>query len=166
MTVQINLRYPAILVASLVVLIVVPACTIRIGTGGGFGEELQGEGGSNGTTASGNTATSGSSGSEPTPEEIFSQIDPQELALHSTRASFAAAYAIGTVESLGLDPATLDETELLDLMTQYMPIATAEADQWIATLDPSTLAAGIVVKYECSALRALQNSLLAILLMV
>ncbi len=148
---QVGLRSPEILATALVVLTALPACTIRIGTGGGFEEEFQGAGGSNGTTTSSSTATSGSSDSEPTAEEIFSQIDPQELAIHSTRASFAAAYAIGAVESLGLDPATLDEAELLDLMTQYMPVAIAEADQWIATLDPSALAAGIVVKYECSA---------------
>ncbi|WP_437624395.1 hypothetical protein [Sorangium sp. So ce1151] len=84
------------------------------------------------------------------PEEpAFEDMDPQELALASAKAGFAAYYLTGTVESLGLDPATLDEDTLAQLVEQYLPVATAEADRWLATLDPATLPLAVLPRTEC-----------------
>jgi hypothetical protein len=58
---------------------------------------------------------------------------------------------VGTLDSLGLDPATLDDEAILQLMEEYMPIAAEEADKWLATVDPSTLmlSGPIIPKSEC-----------------
>ncbi|WP_437336323.1 hypothetical protein [Sorangium sp. So ce394] len=53
------------------------------------------------------------------------------------------------MESLGLDPATLDEATLAQLVEQYLPVAVAEADRWLATLDPATLPLAVIPRTEC-----------------
>jgi hypothetical protein len=132
---------------------IVPGCVIRIGTGSGDGEEADlGGGATTGEGTSGEATDPG--GGALTPEEeralFLSEVDQQELALVATKASFGAAYAMGMVESLGVDPATLDDAALADLVAQYMPLAAEEADKWVATLDPAMLAKGIPTEYECA----------------
>lgn len=77
-------------------------------------------------------------------------MDSQELALASAKASLTTYAMFGTIESLGLDPATLDEATLAELMQQYMPQAVEQADRWLATLDPSTLPLDTKPKLECT----------------
>ncbi|WP_437279929.1 hypothetical protein WME90_05055 [Sorangium sp. So ce375] len=53
------------------------------------------------------------------------------------------------MESLGLDPATLDEATLAQLVEQYLPLAAAEADRWLESLDPATLPLAVIPRGEC-----------------
>ncbi|WP_437709726.1 hypothetical protein WMF45_34705 [Sorangium sp. So ce448] len=120
----------------------VPGCTIRFGPGTGD-ETDHGTPGTADGDESGGTATEGepeepATEEDPT-EQPFEGIDPEELALASAKASLATYYFAGTVDALGIDPATLDEATWRQLMEQYMPLAEAEAEQWLSTMDPSTL---------------------------
>lgn len=71
-------------------------------------------------------------------EQPFEGIDREQLALASAKASLTTYYFAGTVDALGIDPATLDEATWRQLMEQYMPLAEAEAERWLSTMDPST----------------------------
>lgn len=88
-----------------------------------------------------------------TPEEraneAYEQIDSSELALASQKAGFVTTYLVGATEALGLDPMTLDEAALADLLQQAMPLAAEEADIWLATLDPAAAELSFSIKWEC-----------------
>ncbi|AGP34588.1 hypothetical protein [Sorangium cellulosum] len=86
---------------------------------------------------------------EEEPEDAFAQVDPQQLALAEAKAALTTAYLVATVESAGLDPSTLDESAIEQLMEQFLPAAAAEADAWLATLDPSMLSASFEPRIQC-----------------
>jgi hypothetical protein len=83
-------------------------------------------------------------------EEALAQVDPEQLALAEAKAALTTAYLVAEVESLGQDPSTLDETALEQLMQQYLPAASASADAWLATLDPSVLTTSIEPRIQCT----------------
>ncbi|XXT21426.1 hypothetical protein WME94_07670 [Sorangium sp. So ce429] len=146
-------KLSAVMLAVMVGYVTVPGCTITIRPG-------QGDPAEEGTTAGDDREEPGGATTTPEvpvepvgpaePEEpAFEDMDPQELALASAKAGFAAYYLTGTVESLGLDPATLDEATLAQLVEQYLPVAAAEADRWLATLDPAALPLAVIPRTEC-----------------
>ncbi|AUX44239.1 uncharacterized protein SOCE26_057030 [Sorangium cellulosum] len=130
----------------------VPGCTIRFVPGTGEDAEEGTVGGEDGDPAGGD-ATFGEPEKPMTEEELadepFEGTDPQELALASAKAEVTTAFLAVMIESLGLDPATVDEAALAELMQQYMPTAAEEAEKWIATIDPSTLALVPPSPQEC-----------------
>ena len=138
----------ACLVATFAAYSTIPGCVIRFGP---IEEDQTPDDGTETGTTGGGPLDPGSE--ELTPEQereqFLANVDPYEHALLTTKAGFAAAYAVGQVESLGLDPATVDEATLDELMAYYMPLAAVEAETWVATLDPEVIAQGIVVDYEC-----------------
>ncbi|WP_437769771.1 hypothetical protein WME77_23335 [Sorangium sp. So ce764] len=82
-------------------------------------------------------------------DESYAQIDPNELALASQKAGFVTTYLVGATEALGLDPMTLDEAALVELLQQAMPLAAEEANRWLATLDPAASELSFFIKWEC-----------------
>ncbi|WP_437645105.1 hypothetical protein [Sorangium sp. So ce362] len=139
----------------------VPGCVIRVGPGTGGDDDSAPEGVPVPEEAAPDQSVEepDQSVEEPdqetkTPEELaeeaFLRGDPQEFALASTKATFTTYALAGMIESLGLDPATLDEAALSELMVQYMPAAAEEAERWLSTLDPSTLPLGITPRYKCT----------------
>ncbi|KYF48783.1 hypothetical protein BE04_25120 [Sorangium cellulosum] len=82
---------------------------------------------------------------EPTQEEeaaeALAQVDPEQIVLAQAKASLTTAYLVAQAESSGIDPSTLHEAALEQLMQQYLPAAAASADAWLATLDPATFPA-------------------------
>ncbi|WP_437586262.1 hypothetical protein [Sorangium sp. So ce1000] len=115
-------------VAASLSLLAVPGCTIRLGEGtdgtGGSGHRDEQ------TEQAGETPSDTGDVQPPppdqgaTPEEIeaardaLAQVDPQELALASAKAGYAAYFVQGSIESLGLDPNTLDDATLSQLVEQ------------------------------------------------
>ncbi|WP_437591071.1 hypothetical protein [Sorangium sp. So ce1000] len=145
-------KLSAVLLAAMVGYVTVPACTLTIGPGQGDAAEEGSTAGDGREEPGGETtpATPGEPEAPAEPEEpSFEELDPQELALASAKAGFAAYYLTGTVESLGLDPATLDETTLAQLVEQYLPVAAAEAGRWLETLDPAALPLAVIPRIEC-----------------
>ncbi|WP_441291777.1 hypothetical protein ACSRUE_16170 [Sorangium sp. KYC3313] len=132
----------------------VPGCVIRVGPGTGGDDDSAPDGVPVPEEPAPDQSVEEPDQETKTPEELaeeaFMRGDPQELALASTKATFTTYALAGMIESLGLDPATLDEAALGELMTQYMPAAAEEADRWLSTLDPSTLPLGITPRYECT----------------
>ncbi|WP_438043975.1 hypothetical protein [Sorangium sp. So ce128] len=115
-----------------------PGCVIRLGPS--TEEDTTGNGTDTGATPENPVAP------EPTQEEeeaaeAFAQVDPEQLVLAEAKASLTTAYLVAQAESSGIDPSTLDEAALEQLMQQYLPAAAAAADAWLATLDPSTFPA-------------------------
>lgn len=53
------------------------------------------------------------------------------------------------IQAQGLDPAALDEEELLALIEQYLPGAVEQASSWLDGVDPSMLAYTVNPKPEC-----------------
>jgi hypothetical protein len=137
-------RVFAVSLSGVVGSVTVPGCTFEVGSGSGDGID-------NGTTGG---RSDGPGGATTTPEEetddVFARVDPQEFALASTKASLTTYALFGTIESLGLDPVTLDDETLEELMQQYMPQAVELADGWFATLDPATIPLGHMPKWECT----------------
>ncbi|KYF74307.1 hypothetical protein BE11_01615 [Sorangium cellulosum] len=132
--------------------VTVPGCTITIGPGKSDPVEEESTTGDDREEPGGATTTP-EEPAEPegpaAPEEpSFEDMDPQELAIASARAGFTAYYLTGTAASLGLDPATLDEATLAQLVEQYLPVAAAEADRWLATLDPAALPLAVIPRTE------------------
>lgn len=116
--------------------VMMPACVIRIGPG-------------DGTDSTGVDPGQGDPGGQQSPEPAlspeeeaeadFAEVDPQELALAQAKSSLTTAYLVAQVESSGVDPNALDAVAIEELMQEHLPAASAWADEWIATLDPSTL---------------------------
>jgi hypothetical protein len=130
--------------AAVVVYSTTPGCVVRFGPS--TDEDSTGDGTDTGATPENPVAP------EPTPEEeaaaAFAQVDPQQLALAQAKSSLTTAYLVAQAESSGIDPSTLDEAALEQLMQEYLPAAAASADAWLATLDPATIPAWHA-KHEC-----------------
>ncbi|XXX73244.1 hypothetical protein WMF30_36905 [Sorangium sp. So ce134] len=146
-------------VAASLSLLAAPGCTIRLGEGTG------GTGGSGHrdeqTEQAGETPPKTGDvqlpppDQETTPEEMqaardaLSQVDPQELALASAKAGYAAYFVQGSIESLGVDPNTLDDATLFQLVEQYMPLAMDEANHWALTANTSALPIPEEPRWDC-----------------
>jgi hypothetical protein len=127
--------------------VVVMSCVIRIGEGGDPG--ASGDTSQATTGGSGGNQDAGAKTPEEEAAELFGQMDPQELSLASAKAGLMTCSLVASVESSGLDPATLDEATLTQLMEQYAPAAAAEADAWLASIDPSMLPLAVTPRFEC-----------------
>lgn len=131
------------------------SCVIRIGTGDGEPEPWisSGDGGA-GTSGSGagmgatGTGGSTSSGGE-SDQALLDQVEPQELAFASAKATVSTCALAGTIDALPLDPAGIDDTTLLALMEQYAPAAADQTDLWLQSVDPLASAPPPIFKPEC-----------------
>ncbi|WP_437578629.1 hypothetical protein [Sorangium sp. So ce887] len=155
--------------------LMIPACTIHLRQGG--------EGGTDGTEPAPDDAQPTPDGTEPaaddtqpspagggtggsagfTPEEqeaieAARKADPVELALTQAKAGYAAYALSGLTESQIVDPETIDEETLLRLIEENAPLAWEMAEQWIASLNPTTLSYGYPVNVACMAPPFLCNS--------
>ncbi|WP_437893282.1 hypothetical protein [Sorangium sp. So ce124] len=158
-------RASAVVLTGLIANVMVPACTIKLNSGIDNEEGSEPAAGyepppDEGPKTDNEEDSEPAAGYEPPPdegpktpeeqaEETFAQMDPEELALASAKASFTTYALAGMIESLNLDPATLDEAAIAELMTQYMPLAVAEADRWLSTIDTSTLPRENNPNFEC-----------------
>jgi hypothetical protein len=82
-------------------------------------------------------------------EELYAQLDPEELAFASALAGNMTCALAGAVEATQIDPATLDDETLRALLEQYAPGAMDQARAWLSGIDPSTLAYTVIPKFEC-----------------
>jgi hypothetical protein len=146
-------------VAVSLALLTAPGCTIRLGPGT---DGTGGSGRSDDQTEQADPMPSDTVDAQPpqpnqeaTPEEMktaadaLAQVDPQELALASAKAGYAAYFVQGSIESLGLDPNTLDDATLSQLIEQYMPQAMNEANNWALTADTSNLPIPENPRWDC-----------------
>jgi hypothetical protein len=124
-----------ITVASMTAWMLIPGCVIHIGADG-VDEEPSPNGGSRAGGGGGEVGSGGGTG-EPSP--TFDDIDPQQLALIEAKASITTAYLVATAESMGIDPMTFDQADFEQLMQAHMSAASADAELWLSTLDPSTI---------------------------
>jgi hypothetical protein len=95
--------------------------------------------------------SSGGSDKPPSPgsTDPFAGIDPQVLAKATLRASALAYYMDGMLTAYRVDPS--DSMALASTFEQAAPTAEMAVDAWLATVDPSTIAAeGIKPRYECT----------------
>lgn len=83
-------------------------------------------------------------------EELYAQLDPEELAFASALAGNMTCALAGAVEVTQFDPATLDDETLKALLEQYAPGAMEQARAWLAGTDPSMLAYRVTPKFECA----------------
>ena len=137
----------SIVAFSFLAFVMVPGCVITIGPGtddetnNGTGEDPSG----------GNPRIP----NEPTPseqqigEDIYAELDPRELAVASTKAGLTTCALSSTLDSLNLDPSTLDDAAIEALMEQYGPDVEQTAASWFAGIDQSNLTYTKVPKYEC-----------------
>ena len=155
MSIQYRRRLPhAIAFLSLGVFLLGPGCVIRIGSGGIDGDTDPSLPPDPSGTAGGGDAVGGNGGaggaSVVDGAAAFQDVDPQQLALLEAKASITTAYLVAATESMGLDPTTLDQAALEQLMLEYLPAASADAELWLSTLDPSTIPlAGTEPNYAC-----------------
>jgi hypothetical protein len=131
----------------------VPACTLRIGPGGddfdrSSSSNDESEGGS-GAGRGGATDHEPTAPEEETDAELFSRVDPAELAFASAKATVTTSALNGILDALPLDPESLDEATLLALMEQYMPQAAEQTDLWLASVDASAFPPAPIPKYSC-----------------
>lgn len=146
----------ALLSLAFVGLLANSGCRIQLckGDGCGGGPDVGGWGGGGSVGGSwsegGGGSGSSSGGYVPTPEEqaavdAAENLDPQVRALYSARAGFVGYAVRGLVEeqitATALDPTTLDVNTLSQMLQDAAAPAWDETNQWLATLDPSTLAA-------------------------
>ncbi|WP_437279989.1 hypothetical protein WME90_05355 [Sorangium sp. So ce375] len=83
-------------------------------------------------------------------EQVYTQLDPHELALAQAKAGHLSCALAGTLDSLNLDPSTLDDATLMSLIEQYGPAAAELADTWFSeNIDSSTVSAVNGPKFEC-----------------
>lgn len=93
----------------------------------------------------------GHSPDEQAADDALNQADPQEVALKAAAAEVAADACSNLVQQQVPDPSTVDDATLAELYTQEAPMADAEAQAWMASVDPFTLpqSGGAYPKYEC-----------------
>ena len=143
-----TLKFVALVVAVAIGTLTVPGCVIHIGPGTGTGEPSDPSGGAGGTVDTG-----GAGGTTMTPQQegaaAFAALDPQELALASTKAGASSSYLAGALGSSNLDPTTTDLATIAGLLEQYAPAAEAAVNGWLISLDPSTLPLAVSPKGEC-----------------
>jgi hypothetical protein len=136
----------AVLCAALGVLIA-PACEIHFQKG-----ETSGQTAPDPTSGAG--AGTGGATSTLTPEQLtdldgLQKADPNEVALITDTASFAAVTTNNLVGAQMVDPSTLDATTAAQLIDSVAPAAINAALAWSQSIDPSTLPTGIYPKNEC-----------------
>lgn len=144
---RITLKIGALVLAVAIGSLTVPGCVIQIGPGTTSGDPSNPSEPSSGTT--------GGMGKTPEEqaEEAFANLNPEERTLAVAKASATTSFLAGTIESLNLDPATVDNAALYGLMDQYAPTSAMAVDDWLATLDPSMLPiASWTPKNECGSL--------------
>ncbi|WP_437622620.1 hypothetical protein [Sorangium sp. So ce1151] len=156
-------RLGALLVIGSVGAIMIPACTIRIGKGGETedseptpDETPTPDGMQPAPDETQPTPTDDGAGDSTTftPEEEAAidaayDADPRELALMNAKATYAAYALSGLTETQVVDPAIVDEQTLRQIIDQNTELAWQLAEEWIATLDPTTLSVGYPSKVEC-----------------
>jgi hypothetical protein len=81
--------------------------------------------------------------------ELLAQVEPQELAFTSAKATVATCALSGTIDALPLDPAGLDDATVISLLEQYAPGAAEQADLWLASVDPTAFPPPPIAKNEC-----------------
>lgn len=98
--------------------VIVPGCVITIGPntddGTNDGTEEIPSGGNDSST------DQPTSSEQQMGEDTFAKLDPQEFAIASTRAGLTTCALASTLDSLNLDPSTLDDAAIAALMEQYM----------------------------------------------
>lgn len=140
-------RVSAVFFAALLGVALVPGCVLKITTGEGAGTA--------GDPVSGETSTTSSSPAAPSEEEqqqaemLFAQLDPAELSYASALAGNTTCALAGAIESLGLDPETVDEVALQALVEQHLPAAVEQAKIWMNDLDLTALPLSVTPKFEC-----------------
>ncbi len=144
MTSKIGILVVAVAIGALTV----PGCVIHIGQGTGTGEPSDPSGGAGETVDPGGTG-----GTTMTPQQegaaAFAALDPQVLALASTKAGASTSYLAGALGASNLDPTTTDVATIAGLLEQYAPAAEVAVDAWLASIDPSTLPLAVTPKIEC-----------------
>ncbi len=144
----------AIVAILLVAFVAIPGCKIKLckGDGCGSGPDVGGwgGGGSSGTQGGGGAGGTGKT-PEQEAEEAYAALDPQVRSLAGLKAGATTSYLAGTMETLDIDPTTMDETAFLAFMEQYGPNAQAAIEQWMATLDPSMIPpTAVYPPYKCT----------------
>ncbi|WP_437907471.1 hypothetical protein WME95_06010 [Sorangium sp. So ce327] len=139
--------------------LMVPACTIHLRQGGEGGAEdtepapddtLPTPDDPQTTPAGG--GAEGSGGFTPEEQEAIEaarRADPVALALTQAKSAYAAYALSGLTESQIVDPELIDEETLLRLIEENAPLAWDLAEQWITSLDPTTLSYGYPVNVAC-----------------
>lgn len=111
-------------------LLVMSGCVIKIGPGDGQGDPLP----------SGETGEVADAPAEP--ENPLEGADPEQVAFETLKASATAyllqGYVQQAAELQGLDPDTIDETTLNQLIDSNLPAAITDADVWVSSLEPSS----------------------------
>ncbi|WP_437744529.1 hypothetical protein WMF39_05675 [Sorangium sp. So ce1504] len=85
----------------------------------------------------------------PYPRPRWSETLPRRASSCRGKAGYAAYALSGLTESQIVDPETIDEETLLRLIEENAPLAWEMAEQWIASLDPTTLSYGYPINVEC-----------------
>ncbi|WP_437877024.1 hypothetical protein [Sorangium sp. So ce513] len=164
-------RLGALLVFGSVGAIMMPSCTIRIGKGGGTEDDVptpdETQPAPDGTQPSADEMKPAPDEMEPTPTddgtedsstftpeeeaaiEAAHDADPRELALTNAKAAYAAYALSGLTEAQVADPTIVDEQALRQIIDHNTELAWQLAEQWIASLDPTTLSVGYPIKVEC-----------------
>lgn len=139
----------ALLLCGSLGVVLVPGCTIRIGTGTSEDGSSSPAGGA--TEPGGTSATDGEtlSPEEQAALEALQNVDPSELAMKTAATSYAAAACASLVESQIADPANVDEETVNELFAQYAPLAVDEALAWMDTVDPSLIPLQVLPSTAC-----------------
>lgn len=127
--------------------VIVPGCVITIGPGTDDGTKDGTE--ENSSDGNGSTTNEPKPSEQQIAEDIYAQLDPQELAIASTRAGLTTCALASTLDSLNLDPSTLDDAAIADLMAQSGPAIEEKAASWFAGIEQSNLVYTKTPKYEC-----------------
>lgn len=126
-----------------------PGCVIQLGQGSNSETQLEPTGGRGGS--GGGASGAGGAVGDAQAEAAFAALDPQELALASVKGSATSYYLMGTIAAMNLDLATVDEATMNSLMEQNAPLAEAVVNNWLASVDPSTLTpVNAKPRFECS----------------
>jgi len=134
----------AVVVAASISFLMIPGCVITIGPGGGD----EGAGGKTSQTDPNQTPPPPGT-DDRTDDELLAAVNQQALSFASAKATVATCALHGAIDTLPLDPASLDDATVLGLMEQYMPTASEQTDLWLASIDPSTIQAGVISKDSC-----------------
>ncbi|WP_437585759.1 hypothetical protein [Sorangium sp. So ce1000] len=82
--------------------------------------------------------------------EVLQSADPEQVNMATATAIYAAVGAASLVESQVVDPASVDEATIQQLLDTYVPIAVDQAISWAQSVDPSTVpAAWNTVNFAC-----------------
>lgn len=166
-------RAAALLLVGIIAAMAVPACTIRLQQGngdesedrqakppgdgeqsapGGAGLPSEDEPGDDEQTAPGGAGLPSEDEEDVAAfMEVLGRSDPHELALLDLKTQYAAsALAAMVQEQVGADPEIIDPAVVQQIIDAYAPLVWEQAEQWVNTLDPSTVElARVVPREEC-----------------